>query len=414
MSHRLKVPNDWSSGYYAVRVAAGGDVSYLPLFVRPPRDRATAPLAVLASTLTTLAYANYHFHLNVDMNEASLGRVAVLSPEDLLLCEDATLGLSTYDSHLDGSPVRYGSRLRPVVNNWPGGELWNLNADTHLLAWLDHIGQPYDLITDEDVHAEGSALLGRYRAVIAGSHPEYWTTPMWDGLAGYLAAGGRFMYLGGNGFYWRAALSPAWTGAIEVRHAEGGGRYTAETPGHYHMSFTGELGGLWRRSGRPPHALVGVGTRGIGFDGVGCFRRTAESRDLRAAWLFEGVSGEAFGDRGLLGCAAGSEIDATDLALGTPPHALIVAASEGHTSAMQPMPEDITMPHPAMAAPHNPAVRADITFFETASGGAVFSASSLSWLGAVADTGFANDAERITSNVLTRFLDPSPFALPDH
>ena len=413
-AHRLRVPDDWPSGYYAVRLRAGDDTSYLPLLVRPPRETAGASLAVLASTATTMAYANYRFHLDVPEAEASVGRVTVLTPEDVYLCETADVGLSTYDLHRDGSPVRFSSRKRPVLNNQPGGEVWNLNADTHLLAWLDRIGQPYDLITDEDLHAEGSGLLDRYRAVITGSHPEYWTTPMWDALERWLAGSGRLMYLGGNGFYWRTGLSPDWPGAVEVRRAEGGGRYTAELPGHYHLAFTGELGGLWRRSGRPPNTLVGVGSRGIGFDGVGWFRRTPVSDDPRVSWLFGGVAGETFGAEGLAGCAAGGEIDAADPALGTPPHALVVAASEGHTDAMQPFPEEILMPHPAMSARHDPRVRAEITFFETPGGGAVLSFSSLSWPGAIAWNGFTNDCATITGNALARFLDPEPFALPDH
>ncbi len=412
VSHRLTIPADWPSGYYTVRVRAGGDVSYAPIFVLPPRGAATAPLAVLASTLTTIAYANYQFHLRVDMNEVSLGRVHVLTPDDVYLRETPEMGVSTYDLHADGSPARYATRLRPVLNNMPGGEPWNLNADTHLLAWLDHIGQPYDLITDEALHAEGADLLGRYRAVMTGSHPEYWTTPMWDALETYLSSGGRLLYLGGNGFYWRTGVHPDWPGAVEVRRAATGARHVAETPGDDHMASTGELGGLWRRAGRPPNALVGVGFRGIGFDGVGHYRRTAAAADPRAAWLLDGVQGETFGADGLLGSAAGGEIDAIDFALGTPAHALVIAASEAHTCNMQPAPEDILMPHPAMAAPYNPSLRAEMTFFETPSGGAVFATGSLNWCAALPLHGCVNEASVITANAVQRFLDSEVFLHP--
>jgi N,N-dimethylformamidase len=404
VSHRFTVPEDLMSGYYAFRLKAGSDTSYSPLFVRPRSGTARAPLAFLASTLTTLAYGNYHFHLHADINEASLGRVGVLSREDIHLCESDELGLATYDYHADGSPVRYGSRLRPIVNNWPGGEVWNLNADTHLLAWLDKTGQAYDLITDEDLHAEGVSVLAPYKCIMVGSHPEYWTSPMMEGLESYLKSGGHFMYLGGNGFYWRTAKSAHWPAAVEVRHAESGGRYTAEWAGHYHMAFTGELGGLWRRSGRPAHALIGVGTVGIGFDGIGHFRRTAASYDQGVNWLFDGIKGETFGAQGLLGSAAGSEIDATNFALGTPQNAIVVAKSEGHSLTMQPMPEEISMPHAAMSAHYDPNICADITYFTTASGGAVLSTSSLSWPAAVAFNGFDNDTARLTANALRRFL----------
>jgi N,N-dimethylformamidase len=412
VSHRLTIPADWPSGYHAVRLRSGDDTSYLPLFVRPPLDRPGADLMVLMSTLTVQAYANYHFHLRVGMNEQSLGRVAVLSPEDQALAEDPTFGLSTYDLHADGSPVRFASRLRPILNGWPGGDIWNLNADTHILAWLDHLGVTFDIVTDDDLHAEGKASLSPHRVLIVGSHPEYWTTPMWKGLEAWIGGGGRLMYLGGNGFYWRTAKHPAWPAAIEVRHAEGGGRYTAETSGDYHLAFTAELGGLWRRVGRPPNALVGVGTRAMGFDGAGRYRRTAESRDPRVAWIFEGIEAETFGEAGLLGSAAGYEMDAADMAIGTPAHAIVVAASEGHTAATQPMPEEILMPHPAMGAPFNPRVRAEAVFFETAAGGAVFSASSVTWPAALPAHGWTGDIARITGNILRRFLDRRPFKWP--
>ena len=57
-------------------------------------------------------------------------------------------------------------------------------------------------------------------------------------------------------------------------------------------------------------------------------------------------------------------------------------------------------------------VRADMTFFETPVGGAVFSTGSISYAGALAVDNFDNDIARITDNVLNRFLDPAPFEYP--
>ena len=60
----------------------------------------------------------------------------------------------------------------------------------------------------------------------------------------------------------------------------------------------------------------------------------------------------------------------------------------------------------------DPFVRADMVFFETPGGGAVFSVGSISWFGALARDGYDNDVARITTNVLRRFVDPTPFAPP--
>ena len=47
------------------------------------------------------------------------------------------------------------------------------------------------MITDDDLHAEGLALLAPYKAVMTGTHPEYWSTPMWRAMAAYQDQGGR-------------------------------------------------------------------------------------------------------------------------------------------------------------------------------------------------------------------------------
>ena len=113
----------------------------------------------------------------------------------------------------------------------PGADGWTFTADTDLDAFLAHTGGGHDVITDEDVHAEGVAALAPYRVVVTGSHPEYWSTAMLDALAGWQRGGGRLMYLGGNGFYWRVAFSEHWPGVMEVRRAEDGVRNWLTEPG---------------------------------------------------------------------------------------------------------------------------------------------------------------------------------------
>jgi len=55
---------------------------------------------------------------------------------------------------------------------------------------------------------------------------------------------------------------------------------------------------------------------------------------------------------------------------------------------------------------------ASLVFFETPSGGAVFSVGSMAYIGALNHKGFDNDIARITTNVLKRFSDPRPFTVP--
>ncbi len=410
-----EVPVDLRSGVYAVHLVADDDEWYVTFYVRPKRGTATAKIAFLASTATYMAYSNIQWTWHEHFGEVAECYWTTMEPGEVFLQEHPEYGLSTYDNHSDGSGVRYASRLRPVHQVGPKtAPVWNINNDTHILGWFEEKGIAYDVITDEDLHKEGAALLAPYSAVVTGAHPEYYTTPMWDGLKTYLARGGRMAYLGGNGFIWRCAMSDALPGVIELRRAEDGIRYRDEEPGEYYMEFNGEYGGLWRRLGTSPQALCGVGTVAVGFDVSGYYVRKEASFDARAEFIFEGIGdSEVIGDFGYFaGGASGTEIDAVDFELGTPPHTLVLASSEGHSAKTMIVPDEIGLNHSAMGGDQNPKVRADMTFFETPGGGAVFSVGSIAWPGSLPHNGYDNNVSRICENVLRRFVDNTPFTMP--
>ena len=62
--------------------------------------------------------------------------------------------------------------MRPDYRFWLTGAPRHFSADLYLIDWLEEMGFAYDVITDEDLHMEGQALLSGYRCVITGSHPE--------------------------------------------------------------------------------------------------------------------------------------------------------------------------------------------------------------------------------------------------
>ncbi|MBM3584264.1 MAG: LamG domain-containing protein [Alphaproteobacteria bacterium] len=410
-SFAFTVPEDLRGGLYAARVWNDADESFATFVVRPPRGRASAPIAFLASTATYTAYVNIQWSMLNQASEMRMGGLTVLDADDVTIYERPELGLSAYDLHVDGSPVYYATRRRPCLNWAPRTGLWSFNADTHVTDWLEAKGHAYDVVTDDDLHADGVDRLAPYRVVVTGAHPEYWSTPMWDAMTAYLRGGGRLMYLGGNGFYWRIAFHRDLPDVIEVRRAETGARYWAAEPGAYHHAFTGELGGLWRRVGCPPNRLVGIGTVVTGFDRSSYYRRTPASRGARAAWIFDGLAeDERIGDFGILGGgAAGFELDAADPALGTPPHALVVARSEAHSYYYLLVPEETLFHHPAINGLEDDGVRAEMVFFEGPNGGAVFSTGSIIWAASLAHAGYDNNVSRVTDNVLRRFTDPASF-----
>src|SRR5581483_9092309 len=323
----LTVPAECQSGVYAARLIAGDTREYIPFYVRPARGAATAPIAFLAPTMTYLAYANERTHANPGVDFSAIKDQPVrLEPADQYLIDHPELGLSVYDYHPDGRGICYSSLRRPILNMRPNMRtfvndgLRHFGADLYLVGWLEQKGLPYDVVTDHDLHVEGTELLSQYSVVVTGSHPEYWTTPMMAALQSYLDTGGRLMYLGGNGFYWVTGIDPERGHIAEVRRGIAGTRSWQSAPGECYLSTTGELGGLWRYRGKTPQSVVGVGFAAQGWGGATGYRRLPGSFNERAAFIFEGIGpDEIIGDFGLvMGGASGDELDRADAALGTP------------------------------------------------------------------------------------------------
>jgi N,N-dimethylformamidase beta subunit-like protein len=192
---------------------------------------------------------------------------------------------------------------------------------------------------------------------------------------------------------------------LEIRRAEGGIRAWASEPGEYYHALDGGYGGLWRRNGRPPQMLCGVGFSAQGLFEGSYYRRLPSAADPRAAWIFEGIDGEIIGDFGLSGGgAAGFELDRADFELGTPPNALILAHSERHQSHFVVVPEELlTHVTTLTGEPPKALIRAEIVYFETTAGGAVFSAGSITFCGSLFHNNYDNDISRMLENVLRRF-----------
>ncbi|GMG82031.1 N,N-dimethylformamidase [Paralimibaculum aggregatum] len=417
------VPETLPSGVYAMRLSAGGETDAIPFFVPPPRGRRGHDLVVLIPTFTYVVYGNFD---RPDFDEGYRARAAALGMGRHFPADHPEYGRSTYNTHSDDSGICHSSHLRPMMTMRPGymsqddpagSGLRHFPADTHLLAWLEAKGIGFDVLTDDELDREGPAALSGYRAALTCSHPEYHTGATLDAYRAYRNGGGRLAYLGGNGFYWRVARHPEMPEAIEIRRGEGGIRSWAAEPGEYFNAFDGAYGGLWRRQGRPPQALVGVGFSAQGtFEGAR-YRLMPAAEDPRAAWIFDGVAGiedGVFGDFGLSGGgAAGFELDRADTRLGTPDHALVLARSEGHSARFIAVHEE-QLTHIVTLPGERPEdlVRAEIVLFETPAGGAVFSTGSITFCGSLPHAGFDNPVSAMLERVVRRFLDPAPFTMP--
>ncbi len=407
------IPDDLPSGAYFARVQCNGNHDDIPFFVCPPLGKPSAKLCVLVSTFTYVIYGNY---ARPAYHESWHTRVAEWDAYPWNPSVHPEYGLSTYNFHGDGSGICHASHKRPLFNVRPAflstgigddSGLRHLPADGHLLTWLDQMGIEYDVVTDQQLHEDGLAAIRDYPVLTTGSHPEYHTANTLDAIEAYRDGGGNLMYLGGNGFYWRIALHESEEGALEIRRGEGGIRAWAAEPGEYFNAFDGSYGGMWRRNGRPPQSIAGLGFTAQGNFTASYYRRLDASKEPELAWMFEGIDEDIIGDFGLSGGgAAGFELDRVDYRLGTPENAVILARSENHDDETIMVPEEmLTHIMNWSKETTEDLIRADMIYYTVPGGGQVFSTGSITYCGCLPWNGGDNNISRLTLNVLRKFME---------
>ena len=84
---------------------------------------------------------------------------------------------------------------------------------------------------------------------------------------------------------------------------------------------------------------------------------------------------------------------------------MVLASSENHNDTFVVVPEE-KLTHTANAAgvSDTELIRADIVYFETPAGGAVFSTGSITFCGSLPHNGFKNNVSGLLGNVFDRFL----------
>lgn len=413
----LPVPQDLTSGVYAVKCVSAGMIDHIPFVVTPAPSHHRSKALVILPSFTYLAYANVRLDVVHDYQSGrNVEGTIAAEPSLALLRKHPDWGRSLYDVHSDGSGWMYASWKRPLLDVRPGytnpvtGGPREFSADLCLLHWLEHTGIDVDVITDNELHHDGIDAIAPYQVVLTGSHPEYCTDAMRQALERYAKQGGRLMYLGGNGFYWVTSVHPQHPDVIEVRRGHSGTRAWTSDAGEVHHSTTGEPAGLWRHRGRAPNELVGVGFTGLGWDDkAGHYQRLPASYEPEYSWIFDEVGAdEPIGDFGLvMDGAAGDEIDRHDPGLGGA-DAVVLASSVGHSDHYCIAVEELTQTTPAVTASTNDRVRADMVYMAADGGGGVFSVGSMCWVPALPINGCENNVARITENVLRRFLSKVP------
>lgn len=373
------------SGLYylhAVQESSGRFFSF-PWVVAPARPR--APIAVLAATNTWLAYNNFGGRSNYVCADRLPPTPTVNARQDLVRYTQADSFSEwgrpdeeyqplSFERPEPGNAVGEHEEVTdPIRGRLPCGMA---PAEWRLLGWLEREGFDYDYYSEAHLHF-GELDLDAYRVLMISVHPEYWSREMYQKVKRWVFdRGGRLMYLGGNGlnceveFLGRDRLrfktflppaAPGRAGAADPRDPS----VTLESRMHRTLeSEASLLGVVWTESGV----------------------MTAAPYEVRDAshWVFAGTglkNGDLFGQASLHerihGGASGHETD--KLSPHSPPAATVLAKGTN--------PEE---------------GGAEMVCFETAGGGAVFSAGSISYVHSLL---VDEPLSRLTANVVARFLE---------
>ena len=333
----LDVPHDWPSGMYTARCVDADGFTHDIVFVLTPVDGRRGDVAVLANVNTWNAYNDWG------------GRSQYTTPNG------ATL---TFER-----PNPSASLIQSTgINHLARAESW-------VLGWLEENRYRCDVYSDIDFH-RGIPRLVDYKALVLNTHPEYWTDAMFDELDAYLAAGGCVLYLGGNGIYERVSYEPGFR-----RMVLRGGIETDPRDAHLFRNLVPP---------RPERAVLGVGYEGDNWTWDRSWYAPYAIQDASHRF-FAGtglVNGDVIGADGLNGAASGWEMDTSQElpghAPGAPPAGIQVLAQGTNVG------------------PDN-TYGAQMTYYDTAGGGFVFSIGSLTFGGSLAVDPIL---QRIVRNVL--------------
>jgi N,N-dimethylformamidase len=409
----LTIPATTRSGIYSLILSEHQEPDWndrtsfdaLPIFVIPAR-RSGCRIALLLPTFSYRAYANSIFFEDADDQVFRLKR---LTPSEPLYRYAQARGLrSLYDLHEDGSGCHLATLSRPQMTvradfvSMLQGFPHQLSADLDIVGFLEAQDEPFEILTDEHVHAHCAAALAAYDVVVTGSHPEYTSAPLLDAYRDYASSGGSIVYLGGNGFYWPVAFSEGPPSLLEVRRTRGTWRVR---PGETIRQLDGQPGGLWRELGRPPNLIFAVGFSAVGFNGDGQYYATDElDTDLlpdRLRAVMRQIGSRPFG-------VAGLELDAYSNELGSSPEAIVLASIRSMPPGYVPPAEEIAATEQLLPRPEEALrqlVRGDITLQRLSSGGMIFSAGSIRWSSGLSDAADSFHVRAVTAAVILDFLE---------
>jgi hypothetical protein len=378
-SAQLVTAPERSGLYYFHIETASGKFSSFPWVVAP--EKPSAQIAVLASTNTWNAYNNFGGRSNYINPTRLPSKPTVNSRQDLSRYAEATgvwhapndqYAPLSFDRPEPYNVIEKETNVTDPIRGRQGCHL--APAEWRLLGWLEREDFAYDFYSDHQLHT-GELDLDAYKVLIISTHPEYWSRAAYEKVKKWVyERGGKLLYLGGNGidceidFLHDAAMRcktwlPNPRGALQFVEPKSGKKYDCRF--HYF--------------GESPAELLGVVFTEPGAMTSAPYRVKENSTH----WIFKGTNlktGATFGANSLHErCPGGASGHETDKRMASSPANCIV-----------------------LAKGNNPCDGgAEMVYYETKTGGAVFSVGSITWPACL----LVDEAiSKITRNVLEKFL----------
>lgn len=368
--------------YFHAKGEKSGEFFSFPWVVAPVQP--AAPIAVLASTNTWLAYNNFGGRSNyvnahrlpdepiVNARQDLLRYTAPGSFNDWGFPDDEYLPLS-FERPEPGNRVRANEEATdPIEGRLQCGMA---PAEWRLLAWMEREGFAYDYYAEAQLH-DGTLNLDAYKVLVLSVHPEYWSRQMYQRVKEWVQRGGQLMYLGGNGLNCEVEYLDNDRLRFLTHLAPGsGGGLGMPDPKNPDVYLESRM----HRTLESEASLLGVVCTDSGIMTAAPYRAIAVDH-----WVFEGTGlryGDLFGQASLHerihGGASGHETDKRSPH--SPPDTLLLAKGTNPDEG-----------------------GSEMVYYETAAGGAVFSVGSITYVPSL----LVDDRiSRITANVFKRFLE---------
>ena len=364
----IEAPEQSGLYYFHVRTKSGRTFAF-PWIVAPKGP--AAKIAILASNIRWNAYNGFGGRNNY-VNPISLPEKPTVNARQDLDRYRIADHIDYLSDHYDPlsfdrpewiNDVPLDAKVTDIIDGrYASGAA---PAEWRVLGWLERENFQYDFYAETQFH-EGDLELSDYQILIISTHPEYWTRQMYFKLKDWVRnSGGKLLYLGGNGINCEVEMM--------------GDRMVCQNGNERERVKAGVTDSRFHGRVESEANLLGVVYTPAGVMTAAPYEVVDPDH-----WVFEGTGlkkGSVFGRHTLNSrCPGGASGHETDKLSPSSPKGVHVVAKGMN-------PED---------------GGAQMCLYETDSGGAVFSAASITFGAALlVDT----HASRITSNVLKRFLE---------